>query len=149
MEAGREMDARVGTEIIELPNVGYYTRESATNTVWVPCEAGHTDDLFGCGQHPANLYYTRRGTREKPEGLFAVPEYSTSIAAAMDVAEKIMMDGRSISIDGYGEELIEGEVAPEMWEVEFSGLAPRPHGKSGKAAHAICLAALKAKGIEV
>ncbi len=78
-----------------------------------------------------------------------LPYYSTSISAAWQVVAKMKEDGHSITVNGWGEEFIEGEVVPEIWEVEFSGPEPRPFGKAGDAPHAICRAALKTKGIEL
>lgn len=71
--------------------------------------------------------------------LFSLPPYSTSIAAAWEVVEKMTKDGRAVFIDSAGFD-------PEMWRVCVS--ADDPEGQlpseAATAPLAICLAALEA-----
>lgn len=66
-----------------------------------------------------------------------IPEYSTDIAAAWEVVEKLRSMGKDIELRGHA------PYEPDNWQVvvndEFYTEGPAPL--------AICLAALKAKGI--
>ena len=70
--------------------------------------------------------------------LYAVNWYSTDIAAAWEVVEKLKADGFSL--------MAEWDDHDGMWYFGFSNASSYKAGEADTAPHAICLAALKAVG---
>lgn len=71
-----------------------------------------------------------------------VPCYSTEIAAAWEVVEKLAMKGRKVEVVAYQSKIgsdIQANFRVTIGTIEEYGPAP----------HAICLAALKAVGVEI
>jgi len=68
-----------------------------------------------------------------------VPHYSTDIAAAWLVVEKLAAQGLRLSLDAFGGDPWWVEFADEQW-------ARGAQATANTAPHAICLAALKAVG---
>ncbi len=75
-------------------------------------------------------------------GSESLPHYSTDIAAAWQVVEKMAEGGLRLSLDRFGGDPWWAEFADEGWE-------QGAQATSATAPMAICLAALKAKGVEV
>jgi hypothetical protein len=73
--------------------------------------------------------------------LGLLPEYSTRIECAWQVVEKMRADAWDVLIDGTD------DGSYDWWTVRFGGCMPAVQSTS--IAKAICLAALKAKGVEV
>ena len=86
-----------------------------------------------------------------PEGYQqAVPKYSTDVADAWEMVDKLSKDGYFMHIYGHDARWSVGYISPSLsrrWnkeKVEIEGLC-----KSESAPLSICLAALKAVGVEV
>lgn len=81
------------------------------------------------------------------EGYYELPEYSTDIKAAWEVVEKM----KSFET-GFALITLNDQFKELKWIAKFTLLKPKPHMKfemNKSAPLAICLAALKAKGVEV
>jgi len=72
---------------------------------------------------------------------FGVPEYTTNIADAWLVVEKLRADGMNVLVKTYSDGFIV-EVFDHATEVKYVGFHKRT-------AMALCEAALKAKGVEI
>ena len=136
MVAGRELDGRIECEIMERP--GAWHPWVQINGRWIDIETWIPDY--------ASL-------EDPPKGSHAgsTPRsYSTSIAAAWEVVEKLKADGWDIHLDSVGfNNDIEGE-----WRTFFNydaeGVAARQHHvyeDGDTAAESICKCALAAVGI--
>lgn len=121
MDAGRELDALVAEKIIKL-----------SAKYWRPTCFVNDHEL------DANVWcYDCSGMVDDQE---RVPEhYSTEIAAAWLVVEKLATQGLRLSLDAFGGDPWWVEFADEQWERGAQATA-------NTAPHAICLAALKAVG---
>ena len=114
MKPGRELDALVAEKVMGL----------------VRCTAIAPDHILPCHAHPAN-----------PDKGAETPLYSTDIAAAWEVVEKIK--NRNINLLWHEEnQYWYCCVHNEIFEVD-------QEATSESAPHAICLAALKAVGEKV
>lgn len=91
-------------------------------------------ESFEKGPFQNNLYYN---PYDDPNGWEVVPNYSTDIADAWEVVEK--QKPNWLSLDGCGSE----------WNVTFHDSENIWVANSDTAPMAICLAALKVKGVEV
>jgi hypothetical protein len=78
----REIEAWLAEHVAGLTGVGYYRRQSMTNTIWEKCKE---DD------NGASLYYTTISNRL--DSLFSVPCYTTDIAAAFELIEILRHSG--------------------------------------------------------
>ena len=109
LTAGRELDALVAEKVMGLERVGY-------------------------------LYKYREYTESPGHGNMSekdIPPYSTSIAAAWEVVEKLAYEGKA----AFALEFLKYE--PKTWVAEF-GIGVFDEGKADTAPLAICRAALKA-----
>ena len=127
MKAGRELDALVATEM-----------------GWTAVYAEHAYQQWEYGDPGMWEAETGRGVGIPPGGIYKrpFPRYSTSIAAAWEVVEKMCEDG-----DVFIENWQDGE-----WTVSTKPLGFRDNGvvvSALTAPHAICLAALRASGVDV
>lgn len=75
--AGRELDALVAKQVMELPDVGRYSRQSMESIEWT--HHGWNSDGYD--------YYYWLDDEYNP--LRSVPPYSTDIAAAWQIVEKL------------------------------------------------------------
>lgn len=120
IEPGRELDVLVAEKVM-----GW-----RAHTIW------GTDYEVGSGEPVRRICYA--------------PYYSTDIAAAWDVVQKMREDRRKVLV--HWENGQTSAYNEEFWEVEISGplrldAAFRAHADT--APHAICIAALRAVGVEV
>lgn len=145
---GREMDVLVAEKVMgwrveHVPPID-------KNDVWVT-------RLYRDGEEVTHL----AGKRTTADLVFAVPHYSTNIADAWMVVEKIHAGITNVSGDGLRSDLnyltlsvlsrygataasFDLEELPYDW---FEDMTPYPFAARGDTpAHAICLAALKAVG---
>ena len=114
------------------------------------------------GSKYADHEYTHNGKREDREGIssyFCItcgnpagyhswPSYSTDIAAAWLVVEKMRRDGWRVTIRSLKFPARETELW-EVWLHEDLKFAARGAARGQSVAEAICLAALKAVGVDV
>ena len=132
MKAGRELDALIAEKVMGTPK--YWS-------VWFACS--HYGNFNGLDQAQAYA--------EKIQGDFKAhvlpysdePNYSTSIEAAWEVVERLVStpgpngDHHSVRVDYSGDAVV---VIDENKDWQVSAIA-------STAPHAICLAALRAKGV--
>lgn len=78
------------------------------------------------------------------DGLYEIPSYSTDIAAAWEVVEKMLSLGFFYTVHGQ-----EKEQYASFLEEGPTKRFPKPSMTKDSVAHAICLAAIKAKGITI
>ena len=130
MNAGRELDALVAEKVMGWQEFPYLILSD--------------DRLSYCPPGPVHISTVRE-----------VPPYSTSIAAAWEVVEKLRAMNSTLELyspgalvnDEMGIHAVEWQATFKSWEEPWG-----PHGPSVEAQtapHAICLAALKAVGVEV
>ena len=150
MEAGRELDALVAVSVM-----GWHKRERISGP----------DSVFALGTKMERWYAPNgregavRGTNSEgvvftneglePDGISAphpliggLPWYSTDIAAAWQVVEKVRTQGHFVEIDCLREQY-------EVYIDTNPAHTDEPSAYAPTAQHAICLAALKAVGVEV
>lgn len=120
MEAGRELDALVAEKVMGLKNIREEEGLFGTMT------------LYGEQEIPGEF------GRLTAKGL---PRYSTDIAAAWGVVEKI----RSTKLGCF---FLNWDRISDMWAAGFDGNVGKYEIQQEIAPHAICLAALKAIGQE-
>ena len=118
MQAGRELDALVAEKVMGL-NIRYPTD----------------------GNVPREPFYWAKDD-DGYEEPFACPHYSTDISAAWEVVEKLMGSG---AMFGFVLSVLDDRHTTAVFS-ETAGHGYR--GISEEAPHAICLAALKAMGVE-
>jgi hypothetical protein len=87
---------------------------------------------------------------DEPYESFELPPYSTDIAAAWEVVEKLktLRDDLKIELSSGSEHPNEWEVAVSWYEQPEDGIHGPFYFTAPTAPHAICLAALKAVGAE-
>lgn len=134
MEAGRELDALVAEKVMGLSQRSGSWFDNLGNKLYSPASTYSDDDIW-------------------------LPEYSTDIKAAWEVAEKSdieslirIEDGRWIAnVVGYYDPNEGTKAWPRLNEYyEISIYEDAVKDTIGKSApHAICLAALKAMGVNV
>ena len=127
-EAGRELDALVAEKVMGLPDVGRYSREDMRSLEWT--HYGKNGDVH-------DFYYL---LDEDNNPRWSVPRYSTSIAAAWEVVEKLTGDDGDFSFKLHNYDC--------DWEATYLN-GPRSiqiKSIAATAPLAICLAALKAVG---
>ncbi len=122
MEAGRELDALVAEKVMGWRDVrpGHYTGSPGT--------------MYGKAPQPQPW----DSPQDRTKGVSFVPFYSTKIADAWEVIEKLADRDPMIAMWGY-------EDGTAGWFCDFEGI--KDHART--APHAICLAALKAVGVEL
>lgn len=74
----------------------------------------------------------------------AIPNYSTEIAAAWEVVEKMRLQGFFTSVTDLS---LDSGIEDWSWSFVDIKTGSRRYNGRGTAPHAICLAALKAKGV--
>lgn len=123
MNAGRELDALVAEKVFGLHRN----------------ERGHWYDVSGSS---IPCYYADTEPCDPSSWL---PDYSTSIAAAWEVIERVVSGKVSENLEGFALTVQPGTIG-----ASFSNLHGKGHFQSnGKTAPlAICLAALKAVGVD-
>lgn len=146
MQAGRELDALVAEKAMGL---------NVTSHDWPCCrepECGCLEAALSL-EHAArfgNLYNERGPVFVAEDNPFpnVVPLFSTDIAAAWTVVEKLKADGFCFSLINV--------LSSQEWEagIHKVGVDKRFPGngkwaRASRAPHAICLAALKAAGVEL
>ena len=128
MKPGRELDALIAEKVMGLHEFCSY--------------AGKSKASLGWGKNGADFF--------KGE-ISALPSYSTNIASAWEIVEKLQSLRKSVRVYNQGivsetTDLYSCEIENRYYEGEpdtwFSGWVE-------SAPHAICLAALKAMGVEV
>jgi len=91
-----------------------------------------------------------------PMGHDRADHYSTNISAAWKVVEKLCnwdVDDNMLVLEGQGpdiekKELPDGE-AQQWWKADIAGIAGHNVGEADTAPLAICLAALRAVGVQI
>lgn len=138
MKAGRELDALVAEKVM-----GLIVPEWGEDTLCPYC--GSEMRYCGTGSRCSTCQEWRYGRYK---------EYSTDIAAAWEVVERLCnwdVDDNMLVLKGQGPDLEKKEwpdgEAAEWWEAEIGGTWGKVVAEAEKPALAICLAALKAKGI--
>ena len=124
MVAGRELDALVAEKVMGMELLPL--KEA-------PCPYCG-DEMRFCGER--SRCTTCGEWRYSP-----AKEYSTDIAAAWEVVEKLKAGGFSL--------IAEWDAHDEMWYVVFSNVSSYKAGEADAAPHAICLVALAAVGAPV
>jgi len=138
MEAGRELDALIATEIMRYQGVGFYRRKSRFTSGWEPCAIG--DVTPDTPEWKAQLAIWREDGE-----VFAVKLYSTDILYAWQVVEKVREWGCHVDVD-----CLLREIHCQIWypTKEYPKLvweSPWVVVVSQEAPIAICKAALLAK----
>jgi len=132
MEAGRELDALVAEKVM-----GKKVR-ILSNSLFCWEYDGEYENLYGLAQ--------------------PIPAYSTDISAAWQVVEKLCnwdVDDNMLILKGQGPDIEDKGPDREdprdwqWWEAEINGTWGKVEAQAETAPLAICLAALKAKGVEV
>ena len=137
MNAGPELDAKVA-EALELPGLGWRKRVSCYHGETTYCGEGDVTEDYPSWK--ASLQY------EVKPGLFhVVPSYSTDIAAAWELVEKMIEEGYNHPLIRY--DTLRADDAAK-WTVAVSDDQEGWRGDAHTAPHAIVLAFLKAKGID-
>jgi len=137
MEAGRELDALIATEIMGYQGVGFYRRKSRFTSGWEPCAK---DDVT---PDTPEWKATLAIWREDGE-TFAVKRYSTDISAAWQVVEKLASEGFTPSIV-FSDEKHWGMTAYCQQESVVGDFTLEDVVWCDTAPEAICKAALMAK----
>ncbi len=155
MKAGRELDALVAEKVLQ-------------HRIWI-CEHCDSDDQWDCAYRSTRSEFLTRAEaqffadthiRKKSQPSWYAPSvylssalknYSTDIAAAWDVVEKLRSMGKSVSL--YNRATKHGEVEPFGCEIENGTYQGEPatwfSDWQESAPHAICLAALSACGVKL
>jgi len=156
MEAGRELDALVAEKVMgwEYLEVGYFGEEDET-----PRQVELNDWLDKVGIESIGPYFI---DVERDFWIYASDMWghgwnpSTNIADAWRVVEKLCnwdVDDNMLVLEGQGPDIEEegqpGWVAKQWWKADIVGIAGHNIGEADTAPHAICLAALKAVGVEI
>ena len=171
MNAGRELDALVAEKVMGATLTGPVGADYIEGewTVWgAPsgnqrvepsclrhCLCENTDKYYA--DHPdryrGHSWESKNVGGHYPPCVMVVPRYSTSIAAAWEVVEKLRAMNSTLELyspgalvnDEMGIHAVEWQATFKSWEEPWG-----PHGPSVEAQtapHAICLAALKAVGV--
>lgn len=119
----RERDAMVHQHVFGFDMVGFVTPKGYARNSWVKEEENRTTWID-------------------------VPEYSTDISAAWEIVERLDAQRIRLSMSRFYNGIITG--VPTCWGVDFSGDDAEWCGTEAQTApEAICIAALKAVGVEV
>ena len=135
MKAGRELDDLMATEVMG----------------WVRHD--YTAPILGTDDVERWTEWTDKTSCFK--GICGVWKPSEDIAAAWEVAERLCnwdVDDNMLVLKGQGPDLTEQEPylddnGKQWWTADIQGTEGHNVGKAETAPHAICLAALKVKGI--
>lgn len=130
MEAGRELDALVAEKVLKF------------EIEWRCCEDEHHE----MGYRPRKVVYSTDGLPLYGEIL---PGYSTDIAAAWQLMESRQMVGQTI---GYLAETPSEhftDITEDGWARKWMCTSRGEPIYAATAPHAICLAALKAVGVDI
>lgn len=133
MKPGRELDALVAEKVmglvVDLDNSKYFDGTQV---------ATRKEDFGAIGeavQTISGVYHPRLS--------WPLPHYSTDIAAAWEVVERL-------SAENWIFDLLEGaHEGASPWRAHFMREGERSNGYGDSAPHAICLAALKAVGVKI
>ena len=137
MQAGRELDALVAEKVMGI------------EVQWRPWHDRHGNE----GREPYMANASRQGRLARGQPLYsggAINPYSTDISAAWEVVEKLRKSYR-VRIHEFGSgwqaslEIKDGRL---RYPIEISHEGDES-ANSDTAPHAICLAALKAVGIDI
>lgn len=139
MDVGRELDAEVAERVMGLRVVARdwpcgYNYDGCEREAW-----SWPEEPPPMHFEPWPVYVTERGTwpARRLEPIVPVSAYSTDIAAAWLVVEKLAAQGLRLSLDAFGGDPWWAEFADEKWERGAQATAPT-------APEAICRAALAA-----
>ena len=132
MEAGRELDALVA----ELMG-------------WTGVRGAFNEAFWPVGTPPENQGV---GVVGGLDIQVLVPDYSTDIAAAWEVVEKVCnwdVGDNMLVLKGQGPDPSNPDDPGNWWEAEINGIEiGKVKAEADTAPEAICLAALKVKGVE-
>jgi hypothetical protein len=129
LEPGRELDALVANIIFSLDIHVPKRDEKIPGLVWFDPLRDRYDET-----EEGDLYFMRQDGE-----LLRIPDYSTDIAAAWQVVEKLRDDGYIVFVEGCDD-----RVGITVSEVNGADIGSCWIADRGKDALAICIAALKA-----
>ena len=135
----RDVDAIIADKVIELPQVGWYKRESKYGMDSVACNKGDcTSDMTEWKARLEYLPYMSRGAVVEnamiPIAPMMVPQYSTRPDEALKVLDHLQDRLWSLAMIAYRE-----------YHCIIGGLGV----VAGTMPHAVCLAALRSQGVEL